>query len=76
MPTANVAVCTLAAILARRFCCSPPAELGGDRQLAWVTFTCFVTLWVCYITLSIVRDMELVESWSDMPGFTPEGQCP
>ena len=66
----------ICAILARRFCCSPPAELGGERRLAWATFGAFIALWVVYITISVVRDMELVAAWSDLPGFTPEGQCP
>ena len=70
---AMVTICT---ILARRYCLHPSAELGGPQTSARLTTAFFVLLWFLYIVFSVLRDLEVVPSWTYIRGLSTEGSCP
>ena len=70
------AVITITTIIARRYCFSPSAELGGPQRSARLTSAFFILLWLVYIVFSIIRDLEVVPSWTYIKGLSTEGSCP
>ena len=57
------AITTLSVILVRRYWGDPPGELGGNRRHAFMHAGFLVSLWLLYITLSVLSTEKMITTF-------------